>query len=115
MITIWWVVVAMVLGVCWTIWRLVRSPGGCAYAFHEEHREARKVLGDARGALRELRSTARRETWQARADVKQSRPNGPTGAGSAGRSPSWSNCAHRTVWEDGRPSRGNAQVMEAVA
>ncbi|AJF63350.1 hypothetical protein [Streptomyces vietnamensis] len=71
MIAIWWVIVVVALGVWWTVWRLVRYPGGWAYAFHEEHREARKALEDARGAVRELRNTALRETWQARTAVRR--------------------------------------------
>ncbi|MFF3896418.1 hypothetical protein ACFYY3_25235 [Streptomyces sp. NPDC001812] len=71
MIAIWWVVVVMALGAWWTVWRLVRYPGGWAYAFHEEHREARKALEDARGAVRELRRSARREKWQALAEVRR--------------------------------------------
>ncbi|MFC7885137.1 hypothetical protein ACFUVV_25160 [Streptomyces sp. NPDC057376] len=71
MIAIWWVIVVMALGVWWTVWRLVRYPGGWAYAFHEEHREARKALEDARGVVRELRRSTRREKWQALAEVKR--------------------------------------------
>ncbi|MFI6729955.1 hypothetical protein NRF20_01630 [Streptomyces sp. R-74717] len=68
---IWWVVVLGSLGVWWTAWRLIRYPGGWAYAFHEEHQEHRQALADARSAVRELRGTARRETWQARTEVKR--------------------------------------------
>jgi len=71
MTAIWWVVVLGALGVCWAIWRLARYPGGWTYAFLEEHREERKALADARDAVRELRGTARRETWQARTEVKR--------------------------------------------
>ncbi|MFF1651566.1 hypothetical protein [Streptomyces sp. NPDC058240] len=71
MMAVWWVVVLGALGVCWTIWRLVRYPGGWAYAFHDEHQEERQALADARSAVRELRGTARRETWQARTEAKR--------------------------------------------
>ncbi|MFF4234219.1 hypothetical protein [Streptomyces sp. NPDC001820] len=71
MIAIWWVVVVVTMGVWWTLWRLFRYPGGWEYAFHKEHREERKALEDARGAVRELRRTARSETWRARAAVKR--------------------------------------------
>ncbi|MER5793667.1 hypothetical protein [Streptomyces sp. NPDC001980] len=71
MIALGWVVAAAALGVWWVLWRLVRYPGGWTYAFHEEHREARRVLEDARGAVRGLRRTARRERWQAQAAVKR--------------------------------------------
>ncbi|MER5842729.1 hypothetical protein ABT099_20930 [Streptomyces prasinus] len=71
MIAIWWVAVVMALGVWWTVWQLVRYPGGWAYAFHEEHREARKALEEARDVVRELRRSARREKWQALAEVKR--------------------------------------------
>ncbi|MGW4026698.1 hypothetical protein [Streptomyces sp. NPDC005009] len=71
MIAIWWVIVVMALGVWWTAWRLVRYPGGWAYAFHEEHRETRKALEDARGVVRELQKSARREKWQALTEVKR--------------------------------------------
>lgn len=68
---IWWVVILATLGVCWAIGRLVRYPGGWAYAFHEEHHKERQVLKEARKAVRELRGAARRETWQAWAALKQ--------------------------------------------
>ena len=68
---IWWVVILAALGACWAIGRLVRYPGGWGYAFHEEHQEERQALKDARKAVRELRGTARRETWQAWTAVKQ--------------------------------------------
>jgi hypothetical protein len=71
MIAVWWVVVVAALGVCWTIWRFVRYPGGWAYAFHGEHREARRALEEAREALRERRGAARRERWRARAAVRR--------------------------------------------
>ncbi|MEU2982570.1 hypothetical protein ABZ678_38230 [Streptomyces hirsutus] len=59
------------LGVWRTVWQLVRYPGGWAYAFHEEHREARKALEDARDVVRKLRRSARRETWQALIEAKR--------------------------------------------
>ncbi|MFF5344119.1 hypothetical protein ACFY4H_26030 [Streptomyces althioticus] len=71
MIVLGWVVAVTALGVWWVLRRLVRYPGGWTYAFHAEHREARAALEDARGALRGLRRTARRERWQAQAAVKR--------------------------------------------
>ncbi|WP_093802920.1 hypothetical protein [Streptomyces sp. Wb2n-11] len=71
MTAIWWTAMLGALGVCWATWRLVRYPGGWAYAFHEEHQEERQALAEARNAVRELRGTARRETWRARAEVKR--------------------------------------------
>ncbi|MEU9138961.1 hypothetical protein AB0D33_23895 [Streptomyces sp. NPDC048404] len=71
MIVLGWVVAATALGVWCVLWRLVRYPGGWTYAFHEEHREARGALTDARGAVRGLRRTARRERWRALAGVKR--------------------------------------------
>ncbi|MFD7498116.1 hypothetical protein ACFV8T_38330 [Streptomyces sp. NPDC059832] len=38
---------------------------------HDEHQEDRQALADARSAVRELRGTARRETWQARTERKR--------------------------------------------
>jgi hypothetical protein len=67
----WWVVVLVGLSAGWVVSRLVRYPGGWAYAFHEEHREERQALADARSAVRELRETARRETVQAQTAVKR--------------------------------------------
>ncbi|MGW2183295.1 hypothetical protein ACWCXX_35690 [Streptomyces sp. NPDC001732] len=71
MTAIWWVVVLVGLGVGWMVSRLVRYPGGWAYAFHEEHEEERQALADARSAVRKLRETARRETAQAQTAVKR--------------------------------------------
>ncbi|MGW1193630.1 hypothetical protein [Streptomyces sp. NPDC002559] len=71
MTAFWWVVVLVGLGVGWMVSRLVRYPGGWAYAFHEEHRKERQALADARSAVRELREAARRETVQAQTAVKR--------------------------------------------
>ncbi|MFE4695958.1 hypothetical protein ACWCPD_35070 [Streptomyces sp. NPDC001935] len=71
MILLGWVVAVTALGVWWVLWRLVRYPGGWTYAFHEEHREARRALEGARGAVRALRRAARREKWRAHGAVKR--------------------------------------------
>lgn len=72
MIAFWWVVALVALIVCQTAWRFfLRYPGGWTYAFHEQHRKDRQALDNARGAVRELRKTARRETWQAWTTAKR--------------------------------------------
>ncbi|MFK0025683.1 hypothetical protein [Streptomyces sp. NPDC090798] len=71
MIVLGWVVTVTAVGVWWVLWRLARYPGGWAYAFHEEHREARSALEDARGAVRGLRRAARREKWWALAGMRR--------------------------------------------
>ncbi|MFE2161868.1 hypothetical protein ACFW9M_29185 [Streptomyces lydicus] len=69
MSAIWWLVFVVAFGVGCVAWRLVQYPGGWAYAFHEQYRADREVLDDARGAVRELKGTARREMRQAQTAV----------------------------------------------
>lgn len=69
MSAIGWLVVVVAFGVGWVAWRLVQYPGGWAFAFHEEYRADREALDGARGAVRELKGTARREVRQAQMAV----------------------------------------------
>ncbi|WP_260634066.1 hypothetical protein [Streptomyces angustmyceticus] len=69
MSAIWWLVVVVALGVGWVGWRLAQFPGGWAYAFHEQYRADREALEGARGAVRQLKGTARRELRQAQTAV----------------------------------------------
>ncbi|MCX5450272.1 hypothetical protein [Streptomyces nigrescens] len=69
MSAIWWLVVVVALGVGWLAWRLAQFPGGWAYAFHEQYRADREALEGARGAVRQLNGTARREVQQAQTAV----------------------------------------------
>ncbi|MGW2839469.1 hypothetical protein ACWCWD_16905 [Streptomyces sp. NPDC001493] len=71
MSVLWWVVAPVVLVAAGTAWRLLRYPGRWAHAFHEAYRKERRALDDARGAVRTLRSAARRETWRAWTRVKR--------------------------------------------
>ncbi|WP_037619596.1 hypothetical protein [Streptomyces aureus] len=71
MFVLGWAIAVTALAMWWVLWRIVRYPGGWTYAFHQEHREARSALDDARGTVRGLRRTARREKWRARAAVQR--------------------------------------------